>query len=113
MAIAALAKSSEDVGGLTRRRGAAFASTLRDNGFKVGIAETVDALAILTLSLAERPSSLKPALRTLFCATHSDWERFDKIFDAFWLAHGVRRARVLEGAAPESLARVRELKDVG
>jgi uncharacterized protein len=113
MAIAALAKSSEDVGAPTRRRVAAFASTLRDNGFKVGFAETADALAILTLSLAERPSSLKPALRTLFCATHSDWERFDKIFDAFWLAHGVRQARVLEGGAPESLARVRELKDVG
>ncbi len=113
MAIAALAKSSEDVGALTRRRVAAFAGTLRDNGFKVGIAETADALAILTLFLAARPASLKPALRTLFCATHSDWERFDKIFDAFWLAHGVRQARVLEGAAPESLARVRELKDLG
>ena len=38
--------------------------------------------------LAARPSQLKPALRSLFCATHSDWERFDEIFEAFWQGRG-------------------------
>ena len=41
-----------------------------------------------------RPSSLQPALRSLFCATHSDWERFDEIFDAYWRGRGMRRAAV-------------------
>ncbi len=101
------------IGPATRRRLAGFARTLRDNGFKVGLAETGDALAILTAPLATRPSSLKPALRALFCATHSDWERFDEIFDAFWQARGVRQATTLAGTALESRAPARQLKDVG
>src|SRR4030095_11118467 len=84
-----------------RRRLAGFAHTLRENGFKAGLAETSDALAILTASLATRPSTLKPALRALFCATHSDWQRFDEIFDAYWQGRGVRQARTLAGAALE------------
>ena len=91
----------------------AFAHTLRGNDFKVGLAETADALSILVMSAADKPATLKPALRTLFCATRSDWERFDGIFDAFWLARGIRQARVLAGAAPEGAAPVRALKDVG
>jgi uncharacterized protein len=96
-----------------RRRLADFARTLRDNGFKVGLAETGDALAILAGPLAVRPSTLKPALRALFCATHSDWERFDEIFDAYWQGRGVRQARTLAGTALESRASARHLKDVG
>ena len=38
---------------------AGFARTLRDNGFKVGLAETSDALAILASPAAARPSSLE------------------------------------------------------
>ncbi|HXZ45810.1 MAG TPA: VWA domain-containing protein [Pseudolabrys sp.] len=96
-----------------RRRLADFVRTLRDNGFKVGLAETGDALAILAGPLAVRPSTLKPALRALFCATHSDWERFDEIFDAYWQGRGVRQARTLAGTALENRAPARHLKDVG
>ena len=113
MVVAAISTSGENIGAPTRRRLAGFARTLRDNGFKVGLAETGDALAILTLSLSDRPSSLKPALRALFCATHSDWERFDEIFDAFWLGHGIRQARALSGSALQSRAPAWNLKDVG
>jgi uncharacterized protein with von Willebrand factor type A (vWA) domain len=81
-----------------RRRLAGFAHTLRDNGFKVGLAETQDALAVLASSVATRPSSLKPALRALFCATHSDWERFDEVFDAYWQGRHMRQRQVLTGA---------------
>jgi len=102
MAAAAISTSEESIGAATRRRLAGFSRTLRDNGFKVGLAETRDALAILTLPPAARPSSLKPALRSLFCATHSDWERFDEIFEAFWLRRGLRQARTLSGAAAGS-----------
>src|ERR1700675_2581903 len=75
----------------TRRRLARFASTLRDNGYRVGLAETRDALRVLASPAALRPTSLKPALRALFCATHSDWERFDEIFDAFWRGRDMRQ----------------------
>jgi uncharacterized protein with von Willebrand factor type A (vWA) domain len=97
----------------TRRRLAGFARTLRDNGFKVGLAETGDALSVLTAPAAAKPDSLKPALRALFCATHSDWERFDQIFDAYWLGRGLRQARTLAGTALESRSPTRMLKDVG
>jgi uncharacterized protein len=101
------------IGPATRRRLAGFARTLRENGFKVGLAETGDALAVLTAPSAARPASLKPALRSLFCATHSDWERFDEIFDAYWLRRGLRQARSLVGSALESRSATRKLKDVG
>jgi uncharacterized protein with von Willebrand factor type A (vWA) domain len=92
-----------------RQRLAGFARTLRDNGFKVGLAETRDALAILTLPLATRPAMLKPALRSLFCATHSDWERFDEIFDAFWLGRGFRQKQILSGSPTQRPAPLQRL----
>jgi uncharacterized protein with von Willebrand factor type A (vWA) domain len=88
----------------TRRRLAGFAHTLRDNGFRVGLAETRDALQVLASPAALRPTSLKPALRALFCATHSDWERFDEIFDAFWQGSGMRQRQVLSGVPSASRA---------
>ncbi len=95
---------NEPVGAPARRRLAGFARTLRDNGFKVGLAETGDALAILTSPAAGRASSLKPALRALFCATHSDWERFDEIFDAFWQGRDMRQRHVLKGSPGQNAA---------
>jgi uncharacterized protein with von Willebrand factor type A (vWA) domain len=88
----------------SRRRLAGFARTLRDNGFRVGLAETRDALQVLTSSAALRPTSLKPALRALFCATHSDWERFDEIFDAFWQGRNMRQRQILSGVPNASHA---------
>jgi uncharacterized protein with von Willebrand factor type A (vWA) domain len=85
------------IGPLTRRRLAGFARTLRDNGFRVGLAETRDALGIMASPAATRPTTLQSALRALFCATHSDWEKFDDIFAAFWRGRDMRSARALSG----------------
>jgi uncharacterized protein with von Willebrand factor type A (vWA) domain len=111
MIAAAPSPSVASIGRPMRERLAGFARTLRDNGFKVGLAETRDALAILTHSLASRPTSLKSAFRSLFCATHSDWERFDEIFDAYWLGAGMRQVRTLAGVAGESRIPVRRRAD--
>src|SRR6516165_6616286 len=88
-----------------RRRLAGFARALRDNGYRVGLAETRDALQVLTSAAAVRPTSLKPAFRALFCATHSDWERFDEIFDAFWLGRDMRQRQVLTGTPSHAPAK--------
>ena len=101
---------TEDLGASARQRLAGFAQVLRANGFKVGIAETRDALAILGSPAAARPSSLEAALRALFCATHSDWEKFDEIFQAFW--RGTRRAQSLTGSA-DGKPPSRRLADAG
>src|SRR5262249_9561526 len=99
------------VGRPMRERLAGFARTLRDNGFKVGLTETRDALVILTHSIASRPTSLRSAFRSLFCATHSDWERFDEIFDAHWLGFHMRRMHTLSGIAAESRTPARRRSD--
>ncbi len=94
-----------------RHRLAGFARTLRDNGFRVGLAETRDALRVLASPAALRPTSLKPALRSLFCATHSDWERFDEIFEAFWRGQDMRQRQVLSGTPPAGHAPARRLAE--
>jgi uncharacterized protein with von Willebrand factor type A (vWA) domain len=113
MAVAATHEPGETIGPRTRRRLAGFAHTLRDNGFRVGLAETRDALAVLASPAALQPSALKPALRSLFCATRSDWERFDEMFDAYWRGHGMRSVQKLSGAPKESRASLRRLAEAG
>jgi uncharacterized protein len=99
----------ERLGEPMRQRFAGFAGTLRANGFKVGLAETRDGLTILTHAVSKRPASLQSALRTLFCATHSDWQRFDEIFDAYWLGRGRRQVQTLVGATTNSHLPLRRL----
>jgi uncharacterized protein len=94
-----------------RRRLAGFARSLRDNGFRIGLAETRDALRVLASPAAMRPASLKPALRALFCATHSDWRRFDDIFDAFWRGRDMRQRQVLSGVPRAGQAPPRKLAE--
>ncbi|MEA2975479.1 MAG: uncharacterized protein QOF19_999 [Alphaproteobacteria bacterium] len=110
---AALNQPIDTIGATARLRLAGFVRTLRDNGFAAGLAETRDALAILSSPLALRPSSLKPALRTLFCATHSDWERFDEIFAAYWLGRGMRSVQTIGGVAAESPSSLKRLSEAG
>jgi uncharacterized protein len=93
MSPAAALEPAAAIGERLRRRLAGFARTLRDNGFAVGLAETRDALAILASPAAARPALLRPALRALFCADRSDWQRFDEIFAAFWRGRGMKRLK--------------------
>ena len=109
MSAAAIKQADLGIGEPMRQKLAAFSRTLRHNGYKVGLAETRDALAILAGPPGTRAASLKPALRGLFCATHSDWERFDEIFDAFWLGRHMRQARMLAGAPTVGQARTQRL----
>jgi uncharacterized protein with von Willebrand factor type A (vWA) domain len=109
MSATAASTGPQHIGAPTRRLLAGFARTLRGNGFKVGLAETRDALAILLSPAAARRSSLKPALRSLFAATRSDWERFDEIFDAYWSGRGRRRTLVSSAAPSVGTAPLRRL----
>jgi uncharacterized protein with von Willebrand factor type A (vWA) domain len=104
--------ADEPIGVGARQRLAAFARTLRDNGFKVGLAETRDALALLASPAAIRPTSLQSAFRALFCATHSDWERFDGIFEAFWHGRDLRQRQMLASSSTsQRSATVRRLAE--
>ena len=78
---------------------AAFLRTLRDNNFPVGLAEGQDAAALIASGYATKPRLLRSAFKHLFSARKSDWEKFDGIFDAFWLGKRLRSRSMTTGAA--------------
>lgn len=59
-------ETREDIGAVLRARLAGFVRSLRDSGFKVGMAETSDALRLLQTPLVHRQDRLKASFRTLF-----------------------------------------------
>jgi len=62
-----------------------FIRSARENGFSLGIAETIDAHRIAQRLDLSHSQHLRWGLRSLMCADQGDWERFDALFDAFWL----------------------------
>ena len=88
-----------DLSRLVSSKLAAFLRTLRDSGFAVGLAEGRDAATLMAAGYAARPGLLRTAFKHLFSARKSDWEKFDGIFDAFWLGKRVRSRSVVTGVA--------------
>jgi uncharacterized protein len=84
---------------LVAQKLAAFLRTLRDGGFPVGLAEGQDAAALMASGYAAKSSWLRSAFKHLFCARKSDWDKFDGIFDAFWLGQRVRSRSVAIGSS--------------
>jgi uncharacterized protein with von Willebrand factor type A (vWA) domain len=92
----------EDINELSRlvsNKLAAFLRTLREAGFAVGLAEGRDAAALMATGFAARPHLLRSAFKHLFSARKSEWEKFDGIFDAFWLGKRVRSRSTVTGAS--------------
>ena len=92
----------DEVSRLLSGRLAAFLQTLRANAFAVGLREGQDAAALLAAGYGERPGLLRSAFKHLFSARKADWEKFDGIFDAFWLRRGVR-SRLAAAGGPGDL----------
>src|SRR5712671_1982400 len=88
-----------EVSRLVSSKLAAFLRILRDNGFAVGLAEGQDAAALMTAGYVAKPGLLRSAFKHLFSARKSDWERFDGIFDAFWLGKRLRSRSMTIGSA--------------
>src|ERR1700682_4774257 len=89
----------DEVSRLVSAKLAAFLRTLRENGFAVGLHEGQDAASLMTAGYAKKPGLLRSAFKHLFSARKSDWERFDGIFDAFWLGKRVKLRSVTMGSA--------------
>ena len=99
MSAAPRLETRDDIGRAIRRRVAGFVATLRDNGFRVGLAEARDAVRLLAHPAVARPSDAKSALRTLFCGRRSDWDTFDALFDAFWTGKSVKTRVAVSGSS--------------
>jgi uncharacterized protein len=89
----------DEVSRLVSAKLAAFLKTLRDNAFAVGLHEGRDAAALMAAGYAEKPGLLRVAFKHLFSARKSDWDRFDGLFDAFWLGRRVRSRSITTGSA--------------
>jgi uncharacterized protein len=88
----------DEISRLVSAKLAAFLKTLRDAGFAVGLHEGRDAAALMAAGYAARPRLLRSAFKHLFSARKSDWEKFDGLFDAFWLGKRVRSRSVTMGS---------------
>src|SRR5260221_10554643 len=89
----------DEVSRLVSAKLAAFLKTLRENGFAIGLHEGQDAASLMTAGYARKPGLLRSAFKHLFSARKSDWEKFDGIFDAFWLGKRVKSRSVTMGPA--------------
>jgi uncharacterized protein len=89
----------DEVSRLVSTKLAAFLKTLREAGFAVGPREGQDAAALMAAGFAEKPGLLRSALKHLFSARKSDWDKFDGLFDAFWLGKRVRSRSLTMGSA--------------
>jgi uncharacterized protein len=89
----------DEVSRLVSTKLAAFLKTLRDNGFAVGLHEGRDAASLMAAGYIERPGLLRSAFKHLFSARKSDWEKFDGIFDAFWLGKRVKSRSMTMGSS--------------
>jgi uncharacterized protein with von Willebrand factor type A (vWA) domain len=88
----------DEVSRLVSGKLAAFLRTLRDNGFAIGLAEGQDAASLMASGYAAKPGLLRSAFKHLFSARRSDWQKFDGLFDAFWLGKRVRSRSLAMGS---------------
>ena len=102
----------DEVSRLVSAKLAAFLKTLRDNAFIVGLHEGRDAAALMAAGYAEKPGLLRVAFKHLFSARKSDWDRFDGLFDAFWLGRRVKSRSITTGSAkPADNPSLKSLQD--
>jgi uncharacterized protein with von Willebrand factor type A (vWA) domain len=64
----------------------------------VGLHEGGDAASLMAAGYAEKPGLLRTAFKLLFSARKSDWDKFDGLFDAFWLGKRVRPRSLTMGS---------------
>ncbi|MFC3229436.1 VWA domain-containing protein [Marinibaculum pumilum] len=86
-----------------------FIRHLRLNGFPLGVAEAEAACTVLAAvppgSGAARLWPVRLALRSLLAGNREEWQRFDALFDAWWLAGPRRGRRLRQRQAAEPAAR--------
>ena len=72
-----------------------FLAHLRQNGLRLGVHETGFALASLTHVNAAAPQEARRALKAVCTGCKEEAERFDALFDSYWMDAGRVRTRVM------------------
>ena len=83
---------------------AGFIAHLRSNGLRLGVAETELAMSALTHIEAIRPTDCRFALRAVCTGCKEEAERFDALFDSYWMDAG----RVKEKAIPKAQSKLND-----
>ena len=77
-----------------------FIAHLRENGLRLGVAEADLGLAALTLIDAAHPEECRRALRAVCTGCKDEAERFDDLFDSYWMDAGRVRQKVISKPKP-------------
>lgn len=72
-----------------------FIAHLRENGLRLGVAEADTALAALAAVDAVRPGDSRRALRAVCTGCKEEAERFDDLFDSYWMDMGRVKQKVI------------------
>ena len=79
-------------------RVAGFIAHLRENGLRLGVAEADVAMAALVEVEAIHPDESRRALRAVCTGCKDEAERFDDLFDSYWMDMGRVRNKVVPTA---------------
>ena len=66
----------------------AFCDYCRKNGLNIGIKETLDAFEVVKLDLFYEKEIFKWSLRTVFCNSKEEFDKFVGLFENYWLKSG-------------------------
>lgn len=61
-----------------------FLHHLRNEGFVIGIQETIDSMHMLNNSHSPDEFLTRHILRTLACRDHAEWQRYNELFSDYW-----------------------------
>ena len=85
--VAASGKTEASDWPITRRL-VGFIDHLRANAFSVGLTETQAAITVLHDLGPVRTATARDTLRALLTGSQDEWQRFDALFEAYWMARG-------------------------
>ena len=93
-------------------RMAGFLAHLRENGLRLGVQETRTALDALTRVDAAEPSLARAALKAVCVGCKDEAQRFEALFDAYWMDMGrVRQKVVSKPPSDQASSGVRSSRD--
>ncbi|WP_299677730.1 VWA domain-containing protein [uncultured Roseobacter sp.] len=83
-------------------RVAGFIAHLRDNGMRLGVAEAELSLEALCATNATTPDTCRRALRAVCTGCKDDAERFDALFDSYWMDAGRVKQKLTKSTPPSA-----------
>ena len=84
------ALEQSDVGTVLLTRIAGFTGFLQGNGYGVSAADSVDIVNVASQTGALDQAILRWNLKSLLCKRYEEWQRFDALFDAWFLPPNIR-----------------------